>query len=75
MMTTMVTTTTTTTRRRRRRRMMMMMMMNLLGITPLPSLKWDQHIEIIISKANRPSRRYFLVVLKRAGVHADQLQR
>ena len=42
--------------------------MILFGDTFLPLLKWDQHMETVISKAN--SRRYFLVVLKQAAIHA-----
>ena len=44
---------------------------NLLGITLQSSLKWDEHINIITAKAN--SRRYFLLVFKRAGVSVPHL--
>ena len=40
--------------------------MTLVGVTIAPSLSWEHHVESVISKAN--SRRYFLVVLRRAGV-------
>ena len=40
--------------------------MTLLGVTVAPSLSWEHHVESVISKAN--IRRYFLVVLRRAGV-------
>ena len=36
------------------------------SVTIAPSLSWEHHVELVISKAN--SRRYFLVVLRRAGV-------
>ena len=40
--------------------------MTLLGVTVAPSLSWERHVESVISKAH--SRRYFLVVLRRADV-------
>ena len=40
--------------------------MTLLGVTIAPSLSWEHHVELVISKVN--SRIYFLVVLRRAGV-------
>ena len=45
--------------------------LKLLGVTVLPSLKWDQHVADIIKKSN--SKRYFLVVLQRAGVKPEHL--
>ena len=45
--------------------------LKLLGVTVLPSLKWDEHIEDIVSKSN--SKRYFLAVLRRAGVTSEHL--
>ncbi len=43
----------------------------LLGVTISDSMKWDMHIENFTTKAN--SKRYFLVVLKRAGVTTNHL--
>ena len=43
----------------------------LLGITLQSSLRWDAHINGITAKAN--SKRYFLLVLKRAGISAPDL--
>ena len=48
------------------RRVSNLLSMTLLGVTIAPSLSWEHHVESVISKAN--SRRYFLVVLRRAGV-------
>ena len=42
-----------------------------LGVTLTPSLKWDVHIDNVIRKSN--SKRYFLVVLRRAGVSLKHL--
>ena len=47
--------------------------MTLLGVTVAPSLSWEHHVESAIFKAN--SRRYFLVVLRRAGVMPAHLVR
>ena len=47
--------------------------MTFLGVTIAPSLSWEHHVESVISKAN--SRRYFLVVLRRAGVMPAHLVR
>ena len=47
--------------------------MTLLGVAITPSLSWGLHVEPDISKAN--SRRYFLVVLQRAGVTPAHLVR
>ena len=47
--------------------------MTLLGVTIASSLSWEHHVESVISKAN--SRRYFLVVLRRAGVTSAHLVR
>ena len=45
----------------------------LLGVTIQSHLRWDQHVDNITAKAN--SKRYFLAVLRRAGVHTwDLLQ-
>ena len=45
--------------------------MTLLGVTLSPSLKWDQHMEGLICRAN--GKRHFLAVLGRAGVGAPHL--
>jgi len=45
--------------------------MTLLGVTISPSLNWDTHIKNIVSTAN--TKRYFLVVLRRAGTSSEQL--
>ena len=45
----------------------------LLGITIQSSLKWDLHVENITAKAN--SKRYFLAVLRQAGIPATDLLR
>ena len=45
--------------------------LTLLGVTLMPTLKWDLHIDSLVSKAN--SRRYFLAVLRRAGVALEDL--
>ena len=41
------------------------------GITLSPSLKWDRHVEGLVCRAN--CKRYFLAVLRRAGVGAPHL--
>lgn len=43
----------------------------LLGVTVQSDLKWDTHVQNMISKAN--SRKYFVLVLKRAGVGQEDL--
>lgn len=45
--------------------------LTLLGVTLVPSLKWDHYIDNVIRRAN--SKRYFLVVLRRAGVSTEHL--
>ena len=45
--------------------------LTLLGVTLTPTLKWDQHIDNLVSKAN--TRRYFLAVLRRVGVALKDL--
>ena len=40
---------------------------NLFGVTIQSSLQWTLHVNNITATAN--SKRYFLVVLRRAGVH------
>ena len=45
--------------------------MTLLGLTLHHALKWDTHIEGIVTKAN--AKNYFLVTLKRAGTTREQL--
>ena len=47
--------------------------MKLLGIIIQHSLKWDSHVEAVVMKAN--NRRYFITVLKRAGVKLEDLTR
>ena len=45
--------------------------LRLLGVTLQKTLKWDLHVNNMVSKAN--SRKYFLVVLKRCGVGLQDL--
>jgi hypothetical protein len=45
--------------------------MTLLGVTLDSSMKWDTHVANTVSKAN--SKRYLIVVLKRAGVGVEHL--
>lgn len=45
--------------------------MKLLGVTIQSDLKWDQQVEVMITKAS--TRRYFISVLKRAGVKLQDL--
>lgn len=45
--------------------------MKLLGVTIQSNLKWDTHIESMVTKAN--SRKYFILVLKRAGAQLADL--
>ena len=45
--------------------------MILLGVTISPSLNWDAHVKKKVCKAD--TRRYFLVVLRRAGTSLEQL--
>ena len=47
--------------------------MQLLGVTIQHNLKWDTQVQTMIMKAN--TRRYFLTVLKRAGVQLQDLVR
>ena len=55
------------------RRVSNLLSMTLLGVTIAPSLSWEHHVESVIFKAN--SIRYFLVVLRRAGVMPAHLVR
>jgi len=45
--------------------------LTLLGVTLTPTLKWNTHVANLVSKAN--SKRFFLVVLRRAGVTTQHL--
>ena len=47
--------------------------MTLLGVTFTSNLRWDTHIQNLISRAN--SKRYLLTVLRRAGTTTAQLLR
>ena len=47
--------------------------MKLLGVTIQGNLKWDKQVEAMVAKAN--TRRYFITVLKRAGVQLRDLVR
>ena len=47
--------------------------MKLLGVTIQCNLKWDKQVEAMVAKAN--TRRYFITVLKSAGVQLRDLVR
>ena len=45
----------------------------LLGVTIQSHLRWDQHVDNITAKLKANSKRYFLAVLRRAGVQSRVL--
>ena len=45
--------------------------LTLLGVTLTPTLKWDQHVDSLVNKAN--SKGFFLAVLRRSGVTPSHL--
>ena len=47
--------------------------MKLLGVSIQCNLKWDKQVEAMVAKAN--TRRYFITLLKRAGVQLRDLVR